>query len=118
MPFKLVVMAPKIHPIQHLRDGTITGPIGDEWDADVAGVVFTVVVSQVIGDTNPKVATAIGWSEEAYTTNGGGDWSATLYALSLRLEEGDATVAAWATIAMKDGGSETYEWTLPVKIVA
>jgi hypothetical protein len=97
----------------------VTGPIG-EWDPDVAGVVFTVVVSQVTGDTNPNpmVATAIGWSQQ-YTSNGGGEWSATTRALPPNtLEIGDATVAAWATIALKDGGSEIYEWTLPVKIVA
>jgi hypothetical protein len=123
VPVKEAPMAPKIDPIQHLA-GTdphmsITGPIGD-WDLDVAGVVFTVVVSQVTGDTNedPKVATAIGWSQQ-YAPNASLKWSATIRAVSANaLEMGDATVAAWATYALKDGGAESYEWTLPVKIVA
>jgi hypothetical protein len=126
VPVKEAPMAPKIDPIQHLP-GTdphmsITGPIGD-WEPDVAGVVFTVVVSQVTGDTNedPKVATAIGWSQQ-YTPNAVPvvlKWSATIRAVSPdALQIGDATVAAWATYALKDGGAESYEWTLPVKIVA
>lgn len=124
MPFKGTVMSPKIYPIQHLQPVTnghmaITGPIGD-WDPDAAAVVFTVVVSQVTGTTNgnPAIAMAIGWSG-VYTVGGSGaDWSATTRQVgSIPLQAGDATVAAWATIAQNDGGSEIYEWTLPVKFV-
>jgi hypothetical protein len=124
MPYKGTSMSPKIDPIQSLLPATnghmaITGPIGP-WDDDAVAVVFTVVVSQIIGNTMPNtpIATAIGWSGE-YTTGGpGAKWSATTRLIgATALQLGGATVAAWATIADKDGGSEIYEWTLPVKFV-
>jgi hypothetical protein len=117
------IMSPKIYPIQHLQPVAnghmvITGPIGPwEPDDDAIAVVFTVVVSQVTGTANgnPDIAMAIGWSGQ-YTATG--DWSATTRPVgAFPLQPGGATVAAWATIATKDGGSEIYEWTLPVKFV-
>ena len=121
MPFKGTVMSPKIYSTQSLQPGpnghlAIKGPIG-QWDPDVVAVVFTVVVSQVNVTANgvPEIATAIGWSIQ-YTTTG--DWSANTPAVGANaLQPGGATVAAWATIAQNDGGSETYEWTLPVTFV-
>lgn len=121
MPYKVTIMSPKIYPIQSLLPGpnghmAIKGPIG-KWDPNVVAVVITVVVSQVTGATNgsPDIATAIGWSAQ-YT--GVGDWSATTPLIGATpLQPGGAMVAAWATIARKDGGYEIYEWTLPVKFV-
>ena len=117
------IMSPKIYPIQSLApvgNGhmVIKGPIGD-WgpDDDAIAVVFTVAVSQVTGTTDdrPNIAMAIGWSGE-YTATG--DWSATTRPVgAYPLQQGGAIVAAWATIARKDGGYEMYEWTLPVKFV-
>jgi hypothetical protein len=113
-------MSPKIDPIQSLAPGpnghiSIKGPLGD-WDPDVIAVVITVVVSQVITTNgSTQIATAIGWSVQ-YT--GAGNWSANTPAVGATpLQPGGAMVAAWATIARKDGGYEMYEWTLPVKFV-
>lgn len=124
MPFKGTIMSPKIHPIQSLAPGpnghmAITGPIGN-WDPDAAALVFTVVVSQVTGTTNgsPEIAMAIGWSGMFTPAGPGPDWSVTTRPVgAVPLQQGDATVAAWVTIAQTDGGSEIYEWTLPVKFV-
>jgi hypothetical protein len=114
-------MAPKINKTQHLRSDLrsvdVKGPIGT-WEDDVLAAVFTVVLSQVAAN-GKKVVTAIGRSGQTYTYDDKETTTWTVRATVVGdgdLAPGDATVAAFATYAKSDGGSEWYSWTLPTRL--
>ena len=121
VPVKTPAMAPKISKIQHLRSDMrsvdVKGPIG-KWEDDALAAVFTVVLSQVTPD-GKHVVTAIGRSAQTYTYD---DKETTMWTVRATvvgdgdLGEGDATVAAYATYANSDGGSDWYSWTLPTRL--
>jgi hypothetical protein len=105
-------MHPKIFPSQGLSANAIGGPIHD-WEDDEAAVVFTFVISQVVGG---GVAIGIGKSELYYPK--ASEWWAPLVKLegSPVFQRGGATVMAWASIALDDGGWEMYPWGRPVTL--
>jgi hypothetical protein len=118
VPTKTPAMAPKISKIQHLRSDLksveVKGPIG-KWEDDALAAVFTVVLSQVTAD-GKKVVTAIGRSGQTYTYDDKETKMWTVRATVVgdgELRAGDAVVAAYATYANSDGGSDWYSWTLP-----
>jgi hypothetical protein len=94
----------------------VTGPIL-KWDTGETAAVFTVVISQVSGN-GAGIVNALGWSTVTYQ-HGVGTWSATarVNGANGRLHPGEATAAAYATIAGNDGVSGWYPWTLPVRLL-
>jgi hypothetical protein len=130
-------MTPRIDPVAYVTADNLGieayGPI--EWDPatvvpEEIRALFTVVVSQVIqkpaASTSAlptyETVTAIGASSVVYA-HGAVDWWATASiiqpagapARAFVVGQG-ATVAAWATIALDDGGGASYAWTLPVTV--
>jgi hypothetical protein len=105
-------MHPKIFSNQTLSTNSIGGPIRD-WEDDEVAVIFTFVISQVVDD---GVAIGIGKSEPYYPK--AAEWWAPLMKLpnSPRFQTGGATVMAWASIALDDGGWEMYPWGRPVNL--
>src|SRR6476646_10025778 len=126
-------MTPRIDPVAYLSvDGKTIEAYGpgnwgppDEVPLEIAAW-FTVVVSQVIkvpaasSSSLPsyEIVSAIGASGTA-SFRGNTVWWVTATVLNppkTFVTGSGATVAAWSTIAHDDGGSESYEWTLPVMV--
>jgi hypothetical protein len=113
-------MMPKMNPALTLTNNgntiEVVGPI--HWNPQNPPIpreiaaVFAVVVSQV--KPNGGIAVAIGGSD-TYLPNQP-DWDADANAIGQTgpFSPGGATAAAWAAVAHDDGGSWSYQWTLPV----
>jgi hypothetical protein len=104
---------PKIAPGQAIptTGSSIWGPIGP-WDPDEATAIFTFVISQIVGN---GVAVGIGTSEPYYPSDSQWDGEVTVLP-GPGFKRGGATVMAWASIALKDGGWRMYPWGRPVDL--
>jgi hypothetical protein len=107
-------MHPKIDPQQALpaAGAQIGGPIGP-WDPDETAAIFTFMVTQIVGN-----GVAIGMGKSDIYHHGAGGWWAPVEVLQNRpaFRAGGATVMAWASIALDDGGWKMYPWGRPVEL--
>jgi hypothetical protein len=126
-------MTPRIEPIGYLASGgaavDVSGPINWDPNADPAEIAvwFTAVVCQVVDPAAAvPIAMAIGTAAKVNTP---GDripsgyqptWWLTAAVLgpnAPKFVAGGATVSAWGTILGADGGSSSYYWALPIKLL-
>jgi hypothetical protein len=112
-------MTSKVDSVLHLSNDrktvTVTGPISD-WQNDEVAAVFSVVISQASGN-GAGATTAIGASTITYVPNEG-TWTAQakVTGSNMQFHEGNATAHAWATIAQPGGDAESYVWTVPTTL--
>ncbi|SRR5436189_4319434 len=113
-----MAMGPKINKhlalVQKGNAVRVKGPTGD-WEPYAKDATFIVVIGQVQGS---NFVLAVGGSNKRYTPKNK-TWSATATVITPNgaLQPGVAYGWALASVEMKNGSYEPYEWSVVVQLI-